>query len=251
MVVDQEMGAVIKFDLPAENQSYLAQEAHHRIANHLAIAVGMVNAQISALRQGPQMLPREVAEQILQDTTNRILGISRLQRRLTRQTDGGLIEVTDFLIETIQHFASALSLGNRLSVRQKLSSGCLLRAERAHTLSLIVGEIILNAARHAHPTGIPIEMSVVCESSAGGIAVEICDDGIGLPEGFDATKGGGLGFGLIRSLAQSIGANLRIESSELGLCFHMLLDADRENGNGMRAADRDRRRLRVRSTSQR
>ena len=244
------MGAVTKFGLPVTGRSHLLEEAHHRIANHLAIAVGMVNAQISALRQGPEMLPRDAAERILQDTTHRILGISRLHRRLMRQPDAGLIDLSDFLIETIQHFALALSLGNRLSVRQSLGSGCFLRAERAHTLSLIVGEVILNAAKHAHPTGIPIEMSVVCETSGDGIAVEICDDGVGLPEGFDAIARGGLGLGLIRTLARSIGARLRIESSELGLCFQMFLDADRETGNLEHASDRIRRGLRVRSASQ-
>ena len=219
--------SVVRFDPPLRCPPGPLEEANHRIANHLAIAAGMVSTQISALRQGPPMLERETAEQMLRDTANRIHGIARLHRRLMREPGTGLIEISEFLIETIRQFASALSLGDRLSIRHSLASGCVLHAGRAHTLTLIVGEIVLNAAKHAHPTGVPIEMNVVCVSSGNGtITVEICDDGIGLPEGFDATKDGGFGFGLIRNLAHSIGATLHIESDELGLCFRMIFDAD-------------------------
>src|SRR5215831_4038518 len=105
-----------------EGRPGLLEEANHRIANHLAIAVGMVNAQISALRKGPQIVARDVAEQMLRDTQNRILGIARLHRRLMREPRPGVVELSDFLIETIQHFATALALGDKLSVRHKLSS---------------------------------------------------------------------------------------------------------------------------------
>lgn len=81
-------------------------------------------------------------------------------------------------------------------------------------------------------------MSIVCASlDDGTMAVEICDDGVGLPEGFDPLKDGGLGFDLIRSLAHTIGATLHIESSELGLCFQMALEADREAESWMRVCE--------------
>ena len=224
----------------------LLEEANHRIANHLAIAAGMVGAQMSALRKGPPTLAREAAEQILKDTANRIQGIARLHRRLMQEPGDGTVEIGELLVDTIQQFGSALSLVERLSIRHTLGSGCFLHARRAHTLSLIVGEIVLNAAKHAHPTGVPIEMSVVCASPGDGtITVEICDDGIGLPEGFDATRDGGFGFGLIRNLAHSIGANLHVESDELGLCFRMMFDADHDAESWMKPSDSGSRCLRV------
>lgn len=232
--------SIVRFDPPLRGPPGALEEANHRIANHLAIAAGMVSAQISTLRQGPPMLTRQAAEQMLRDTANRIHGIARLHRRLMREPGTGLIEISDLLLETIRQFASALSLDDRLSVCHSLASGCVLHARKAHTLTLIVGEIVLNAAKHAHPTGVPIEISVACTSSGNGtITVEICDDGIGLPEGFDTTKDGGFGFGLIRNLAQSIGARLQIESDDLGLCFRMVFDADnRDAETWMKPRDR-------------
>jgi two-component sensor histidine kinase len=46
-----------------------------------------------------------------------------------------------------------------------------------------------------------------------------------LPESFDASKAGGVGFRLIRSLADKLGATLTIESDSLGLTFRLLFPA--------------------------
>ena len=55
------------------------------------------------------------------------------------------------------------------------------------------------------------------------MAIEIGDDGIGLPEGFEESRDGGAGFKIIRTLAQNIGAELKIQSDDLGLSFRITL----------------------------
>ena len=67
-------------------------------------------------------------------------------------------------------------------------------------------------------------MLVDCRSTADGqLMLTICDDGVGLPEGFDAVNGGGMGFKVVRSLAAEIGAHLDIRSTHLGLSFRLSL----------------------------
>ena len=95
------------------------------------------------------------------------------------------------------------------------------------TVALIVGEIIMNAIKHAHPTGLPVEISIVCARNAQGrIAVEIGDDGVGLPESFDTRRDGGTGFRLIRQLAGAIYADLEIDSDSLGTRFCLVLPSE-------------------------
>jgi two-component sensor histidine kinase len=57
------------------------------------------------------------------------------------------------------------------------------------------------------------------------LVLRISDDGVGLPEGFDAEKDGGLGFRVMRSLAAEIGGELQIQSTHLGLTFRLSLPA--------------------------
>jgi two-component sensor histidine kinase len=69
-------------------------------------------------------------------------------------------------------------------------------------------------------------MHVACHpDSHGRLTLLVGDDGVGLPEGFDPQAGGGLGFRVMRSLAGEIGAELQVESSDLGLVFRLVLPA--------------------------
>ncbi len=107
---------------------------------------------------------------------------------------------------------------------QRLSANCHVTPEQAQQIGLIVCEVVMNAVKHAHPTGIPVQISLVCRRGDDGrMTVEIGDDGVGLPEGTDAVSFGGVGLKLIRSLAGALKAELRIESDPLGLNFLITL----------------------------
>src|SRR5262249_9435903 len=100
-------------------------------------------------------------------------------------------------------------------------------AEQVQSVALIVGEVIMNAVKHAHPTGIPVEISIFCGcGSDGRTCVEVEDDGVGFPEGFDSRRDGGVGMRLIRQLAGSLQADLDIHSDSLGTRFKLTLPRD-------------------------
>jgi two-component sensor histidine kinase len=221
------MSQVIAIEAARHSRPDLVKEANHRIANQLAALAGMVQSQIMVVMRGATPLPRETAVEILRETASKVISVAHLHRRLASLPPGGPIPVGDLLVSNIREIASSLSLERRLCVRQILGADCLVSGEQAQLLSFMIGEIILNALKHAHPTGIPVEMSITCApSGSGAIMLEICDDGVGLPEGFDTVRDGGTGFGLIRSLARALQATLQIESDELGLCFHLVFPTD-------------------------
>jgi two-component sensor histidine kinase len=82
---------------------------------------------------------------------------------------------------------------------------------------LVLCEILTNSMKYAHPSGVPVRIIVRCEGSGDGdLLISISDDGVGLPEGFDPAKDGGVGFQIIRTLTAEIGAQLDIVSDNLG-----------------------------------
>ena len=205
-------------------ETHRLSEASHRISNHLTLIAGMVQMQMSALSKGPPMLSREAARGLLQETAAKLVGIGYLHRRLAEQPHAESINVADFLLESSAQLVSSLALSHRVRLAQRLAGDCRMTSDQAQHMGLLVNEIILNAATHAHPTGIPVEVSIDGQQDKSGrVIVEITDDGIGLPENFDPAKDGGVGFRLIRSLAHSLKAELAIESDALGLSFRVTL----------------------------
>jgi PAS domain S-box-containing protein len=94
-------------------------------------------------------------------------------------------------------------------------------------VQLIVSEAVTNAIRYAHPTGIAGRITVTCSLvSEAGVTIEVTDDGVGLPEGFDPATDGGTGFRVMRALSQRLGAALAFESTSLGLRVSLRVPVD-------------------------
>jgi len=205
----------------------LLHEANHRIANHLSLLSSMVQLQATEVARGPAVLPREAVQSILSEMAGKIVAVGHLHRRLALQPSRDVVNLCDYLLEACAALISSLGLAKRVGLVQRLSANCHVTTEQAHQIGLIVCEIIMNAAKHAHPTGIPVQICLVCRSAGDGrMTVEIGDDGVGLPEGTDLEHPRGVGMKLIQSLAAALKADLRIESDALGLNFLITLPPD-------------------------
>jgi two-component sensor histidine kinase len=91
---------------------------------------------------------------------------------------------------------------------------------------LITAEVLTNASKYAHPSGLRVKVHVRCDTAEdGSFTVEVTDDGVGFPEGFDTNTDGGLGFQLMRALATGLGADLQFEHDSLGVCARIKKEA--------------------------
>jgi two-component sensor histidine kinase len=89
-------------------------------------------------------------------------------------------------------------------------------------IGLLVGEAITNALKYSHPTGVAGKIGISSHNRPeGGLVIEITDDGVGLPEGFDPTMGSRTGLRLMRALADQLGGRLDFEQSLIGLCVRL------------------------------
>ena len=204
----------------------LIREANHRIANHLSLIVGMVQMQVSAVARGPETLRRDAVHTMLQETAGKIISVSHLHRKLADQPQDSDIDLGGFIVESCTALVSSLSLNGRIGIVYELGEKCMLPAEKAQLVSLMVSEMVMNAVKYAHPTDIPVQVHLTCACDhVGSTFVEVQDDGVGLPENFDEKTSGGVGFKLMRSLAKQLGGSLKVDSSSLGLCLRLTLPA--------------------------
>lgn len=207
------------------------EEATHRFANQLALVAGAIRVRAGKIAKGPALISREDVLSILQVITGRLVSLGELNRALA-QSDGEHTNIQKCVVETCASLISSLALEGRVSVVHRLADDCVIDARQAQALALLVNEIMINALKHAHPTGLPTTITISCDRLPDGrMAIEVADDGVGLPEGFDADASEGVGFRVIRSLAESIGATTEISSDSLGLSFRFLLPAARAIAN--------------------
>ena len=199
-------------------------EAHHRIANNLALVAGFVRLQASGVRREGRPLSAEEVSGVLQDVGARIETIGRLHRLLSRDPGSDVIDACDYLRDTCQALGESMGADADTSVR--FDSQCVWRmpADQAGPLALIVTELITNAIKYAHPSGLGGVVRVQCRPGPhGAMTVSVADDGVGLPERFDPHVDGGLGMRVVRSLAQQLRGELSFESDGLGLTVSLSL----------------------------
>lgn len=204
----------------------LVAEANHRIANSLALLVGMVRMQALSVKQKAASYSNAEVRHLLDGIAARINTISQLHRILARSNTDGVISLKPHLHDVTDALVAALSSPEQAVRVAHTGSDCMVLMRQVQPIVLILCEIFINAIKYAHPAGAPLIMVVDCEPACDGrLVLTISDDGVGLPEGFEPEQNGGMGFKVMRSLAAEIGGELQLQSTHLGLTFRLSLPA--------------------------
>ena len=202
----------------------LVAEANHRIANSLTLLVSMVRMQATQVCSHPGPFSTSDVRLMLEGIAARINTLSQLHRLLSHADAEGTTNLKPHLKDVTDALVAALSSSEQHVTVRHSGTDCMVMMRHVQPVILILCEIFINAMKYAHPTGVPLLVSVDCRASADGrLVLSVSDDGIGLPEDFDVKQGGGLGFRVMRGLAAEIGADFAIHSSNLGVSFRLSL----------------------------
>jgi PAS domain S-box-containing protein len=149
-------------------------------------------------------------------------------------TAGDWVDIGRHLGDLCAALSASSTRASRFDLSLKADVFCLVRPEQVAAIALIVGEAVTNAIKHAHPTGVAGIIEVHCRRSAGpAIVIDVIDDGVGLPEGFDPDADGGHGFEVMRGLSRQLGARLRFTSTSLGLRVRLRSPAGGKSGQAV------------------
>ena len=197
-------------------------EADHRIANNLASLSGVIRLQHNAISKSRRTFTTDQVCMLLDDIVARIEVTAKLHRSLARAVNGKGVNLGEFMKEVSEMIGS---LGPRGNMQVTVDGVCDAHIDARHALhaGLIIAELLTNASKYAHPTGLPVKVHIHCETKDdGSFMVEVTDDGVGFPENFDPSIDGGLGFQLMRALANGLHAELHFEHDSLGVCARLV-----------------------------
>jgi two-component sensor histidine kinase len=195
----------------------LDAEANHRIANNLALIAAVARSSAFALAAQDRVLSSAELQRLLAELAGRIEAVAALHRLLSDAPRFGAVSFGAYLREICAGIGLSFASRTRFDV-SGTDEWCVVSADQALPLALIVHELATNAIKYAHPSGVPGIVAVSCARARdGAIELSVADDGVGLPEGMDPADHDHSGFALVHMLAGQIGADVTFHSSALGL----------------------------------
>ncbi|MPY69579.1 MAG: sensor histidine kinase [Alphaproteobacteria bacterium] len=193
-------------------------ELNHRVANNLSLVVALVRLHASQLARERRAMSAGEVSVLLGDIASRIETAARLHRMLAHRPDSVTVDLAAYLRELCGSLAVSMPFGGTIECAPAPDDRYEIPPDLVLPVALIVTEAVTNAVKYAHPTGLPVAIEVACGRRRDGRGViEVTDDGVGLPDGFDPAVDGSLGFQAMRHLARQAGADLAFESGPLGL----------------------------------
>jgi len=198
--------------------THLADEASHRIANHLAMLAALMRLQAKSVGRTQIALSAKDVQWLLEEFAGRLETVAEVHRLLAHPSGGAPVDIADYLKTVAQGLVSSLTADGRTSIRCLFPVRFTLPAEQAVALGLLVGELVTNAVKYAHPAGVAGAITIeVSKYDDDTIVIEVGDDGVGLPEDIDPLETQSFGFRTVRLLATRLGASISFDNHGLGL----------------------------------
>jgi two-component sensor histidine kinase len=193
----------------------LLQEMSHRIKNSLQLVASMLHLQSGGTQD-------EAVRYQLAAASSRIAAVARAHHRLYQSSDIRTLDLSAYLRDLCADLdASVAHCRIEVEAPERVEAA----TDRAVPIALVVNELVANAAKYAYPEGSPcrVRVRLARADEPASICLSVQDDGVGLPAGFDANAGRGLGMRIVTAFAQQLGADLRIRGRRPGTEFMLVL----------------------------
>lgn len=185
-------------------------EAHHCIANNLAIIAGLIRSELLTLARKAQA-DAGYTRRLLQQMSLRIDAVGRLHRLLMNTNHGGTVELCTYLREIVDAVTCSLTDAEHTKIVCSFGEQATVSAKQAAAIGLFVVEALVNSIKHAHPMDESGTIWINCKrAGTASLLVEIIDDGAGTSLDVDAPALQRIGSGarLMRGIAHDLGAEL-------------------------------------------
>jgi two-component sensor histidine kinase len=204
----------------------LAFEARHRLANSLAKTASIVRTHARTLTNRTAPMPVDDVRLVLEKVGLRLEAVGRFHRCLV-PGDGSpeRTDLANYVRDVAQSVVASLSLAGKTQLSFNIPADCFVPSHTALLAGLAVNELLMNAIKYSHPSGVTGHVLIGCSRTGDAIVVEICDDGVGFPEAFQPTTDGKFGLQLVRRLADELNAELVLDDTGLGVHARLSIPA--------------------------
>ncbi len=190
-----------------DQTNVLLQEVRHRVANSLQIIA-------SVLLQNARKTESDETRGHLNDAHHRVMSVAALERLLSTSKEGD-VEVLPYFTSLCDSISASI-IGDADQVSLAVAGGGgLVDAGVSVSLGLIVTELVINALKHAFPSGRRGKITVDYNFHGPNWVLCVTDDGVGMPPAGAAVHTG-LGTNIVQALAKQLNASVEIVAEQPG-----------------------------------
>ncbi len=184
----------------------MMSEINHRVRNTLQAVAGLLRMEMD------QQPPRSIKEVLSR-------GIARLQsvavvHDMLQARDLRFVDIKQAARRIIQLTTQSALPGS--DIETKVSGArVMLPSQQATNVAMVLSELVDNSARHGLPGVADAWILVNLAEVGGDVLIEVKDNGIGLPAGFDIERDSRLGLQVVRGLVEEeLGGSLDIQGDK-------------------------------------
>jgi two-component sensor histidine kinase len=183
------------------------REIHHRVKNNLQTVSALLRLQARRI-EDPS------ASSALNEAVRRIASIALVHDTLSTSSEN-TVAFDEVLTSLITHALELSPRMGELRIERKGELGSL-ESRLATPLSLVVTELMHNALEHGLAEQGSV-LSIELSRYSNECVINITDDGVGLPEGFDLATSSNLGLQIVRTLTENeLKGVLKLQSTDSG-----------------------------------
>ena len=179
----------------------LLKEIHHRVKNNMQVIASLVSLQVRNIKD-----VNTVNE--LEQIRNRITAMAMIHEMLYQSRDLAQINYGKYIKKMVQSLVDSMK-DYKAKIHLKFNvKNIHLNVDTAIPLGLIINELVTNSLKYAFPNGDGGCISLEINPGHDHYVLNIRDDGVGFPKGFDFDKSTSLGIRLVHNLVEQLNGSL-------------------------------------------
>jgi two-component sensor histidine kinase len=173
----------------------IIQELQHRVKNSLQTIIALLRLQA-------RRASSEEVRHVLEESISRILSVAAVHEFLFEQPESPAVNIKD-LSQLILDLTAQGVIPPEKEIRLHLEGpDVYLSAQQATPCALVINELVQNALEHGYTVRTEGTISISLRDEGEEIAIQISDDGGGLPLGFDVGQDSRWGLKIVQTLVE-------------------------------------------------
>lgn len=188
-----------------QDKEMLMKEIHHRVKNNLMVISSLLELQSYHLKD-------EESIELFKESQNRAKSMALIHERLYRTDSLKNIEFSEY-INTLVEDLFATYATDRSKVDLILDVENIdMDINSSVPLGLIINEMVTNTLKYAFPGDKSGFLKIALHQKDSEYILEVNDNGVGIPEGFNIEESDSLGMLLINSLTSQLDGTVELTS---------------------------------------